>query len=310
MGGLRKRLPITFSFSIIVMLARIGVPPLASFFSKELIIDSLGSTGNVFLTVTIYATTALTFAYTLRFIILVYLRDQSTHLKKIHLHEPSKTMLFSSGMLATLCVCLGLFAGYVAKFMHTNVEIGINQIFSPSTLFFAVILFLGGSPIYLAYYRKSPSIEKVWRIISLPMTTVLAHGYFFDDFYERVVAKELVRASEDVKRVEVIIGRLPYFFAKGVIGISHAIEKHVEKAIFERIPQQTARAAIDLAYITHKYFDVLVDELLYIAAKRTLAFGSKIEKTHNHSLQRYIAAALLGFLIVLILVIITILRGK
>jgi NADH-quinone oxidoreductase subunit L len=278
MGGLRKAMPITFSFSMIVMLARTGVPPFSSFFSKELIIDSLSSAGNILLMVTIYAATALTFAYSLRFIVLVYLRDLSAYLKKIHLHETSKIMLFSSGVLAILCVCLVLFIGPFAKFMNAGVEMGLTQVFSSSTLLFAIVLFLGGFPVYLTYYRKSPLIEKIRKTVLAPVTTVLEHGYFFDDFYERVVVNGVVRVSEDIRRIE---------------------------TVFELLPQLTARAIIGLAYGAHKYFDVLADELLYIMAKRALSLGSRIEKTHNQSLQRYLVAALLGFLILLILVIAT-----
>jgi len=310
MGGLRKAMPITFSFSIIVMLARTGMPPFASFFSKELIIDSLWSTGSIFLMVTIYAATALTFAYSLRFIMLVYLRDLSAYLKKIHLREPPKIMLFSSSMLATACVCWILFGSSFAKFMNAGVEIGTSQIFSSSTLLFAIILFFGGFPIYLIYYRKSPFVEKVRRNLLVHIAPVLEHGYFFDDFYERVVANGFIRISEEVRRAEAIFGYAPYLFADGVIKVSHIIERHIEKTIFDRLPQLATRVVMALAHGTHKYFDVLIDELLYVAANRTLAFGSKTEKKHNPSLQRYVVAVLVGFLILLILVIVTMLRVK
>ena len=307
MGGLRKAMPITFGLCIVVMLARTGVPPFASFFSKGLIISSLWSTGDILLVLTIYASAAVTFAYTLRFMILTFLREPSEYVKQSHIHEPPKTMLFSSGILAILCTVWGLVANSIAKFMQVDVEIGLSEVFSSSTLIFLLVLLAGGVPVYFTYYRKSESMEIARRKLA-PLNTVLEHGYFFDDLYEKVVAKGPIRVSEDVRRVEAIIGRVPYLFAAGVIGISHIIEKRVEKAIFERLPQLTARAVISLAHGTHKYFDVLVDELLYVAANKTLAFGSKIEKTHNQSLQRYIVAALLGFLILLIVVIVTMLR--
>jgi len=309
MGGLRKAMPITFGLCIVVMLARTGVPPFASFFSKGLIISSLWSTGDVLLVLTIYASAAVTFAYTLRFMILTFLREPSEYVKQSHIHEPPKTMLFSSGILAILCTVWGLVANSIAKFMQVDVEIGLSEVFSSSTLIFLLVLLAGGVPVYFTYYRKSKSMEIARRKLA-PLNRVLEQGYFFDYLYEKVVARGLIRVSEDVRRVEAIIGRVPYLFAAGVIGISHAIEKRVEKAIFERLPQLTARTVIGLAHGTHKYFDVLVDELLYIAANRTLAFGSKIEKTHNQSLQRYIVAALLGFLILLILVIVTMLAVK
>jgi len=309
MGGLRKAMPITFGLSIVVMLARTGVPPFASFFSKGLIISSLWSTGDVLLVLTIYASTAVTFAYTLRSIILAFLRGKSDYLKKIHLHEAPKIMLFSSGILAVLCAAWGLLGNSVAKFMHVNVEIGLSEAFSSSTLIFLFVLFLGGFPVYLTYYRKSVLIERTRRSLLAPLTTVLEHDYFFDDFYERVVAKGFVGVSKGLRYVEVTgFGRLPYLFANGIVGISHNVQKYIEKAIFDRLPQSTANGVISLAHNTREYLDVFVDELLYITANRTLSSASKIKRTHSGSLQHFIAAALLGFFILLTLIIVTMLR--
>jgi len=309
MGGLRKAMPITFGLSIVVMLARTGVPPFASFFSKGLIISSLWSTGDALLVLIIYASTAVTFAYTLRSIILVFMREKSDYLKKIHLHEAPKIMLFSSGILAVLCTAWGLLGNLVAKFMHVSVEIGLSEVFSSSTLIFLLVLFLGGFPVYLTYYRKSVLIERARRTLLTPLNTVLEHDYFFDDFYEKVVAKGFIGISKGLRYIEVTgLGRLPYFFAHGIIRISNGVHKNVEKAIFDRLPQSTANGVISLAHGTRRYLDVFVDELLYITANRTLSSASKIKKTYRGSLQHYVAAALLGFLILLILIIVTMLR--
>jgi NADH-quinone oxidoreductase subunit L len=309
MGGLRKAMPITFGLSIVVMLARTGVPPFASFFSKGLIISSLWSTGDILLVLTIYASAAITFAYTLRFMILTFLREPSEHVRQSHVHEPPRIMLFSSAILAVLCSVWGLASNSIARFMQVDAEIGLSEVFSSSTLVFLLVLLIGGLPVYLTYYRKSQSIEKIRRNL-VPLNMVLQRGYFFDDFYEKVVAKGLVRISEDVRRIEAILGLVPYLFANGVIEVSYIVERHVERVIFERLPQLAAKAIVRLAHGIHKYLDVLVDERLYAAAKRTLPPDSETEKPHDQSLQRYLAAALLGFLILSVLVIVTMLRVK
>jgi NADH-quinone oxidoreductase subunit L len=283
MGGLRKVMPITFGLSIIVMLARTGVPPFASFFSKGLIISSLWSTGDVLLVLTIYASTAVTFAYTLRFIILTFLREKSEYLKKIQLHEAPKIMLFSSGILAVLCFVWGFLGPFIGNFMNVSVEIGLSEVFSSTTLIFLFVLFLGGFPIYLVYYTKFKAIEKVRRSLLSPLTTVLERGYFFDDLYEKV-------------------------FAEGILKVSNGVNEFIEKSIFNRLPQYIANGVIGLAHSTHKYLDVLADELLYVVSNKTLASASKIKRTDASSLQHYLGAALLGFLIILVLIIVTIYR--
>jgi NADH-quinone oxidoreductase subunit L len=281
MGGLRKALPVTFGLSIVVMLARTGIPPFASFFSKGLIISSLWSTGDLLLVVTIYASAAVTFAYTLRFIALTFLRKKSDYAMKIQLHEPPRSMLIASGILAVLCTVWGFGANLVAQFMQADVTIGVGEIFSSSTLIFVVVLLLGGLPVYLYYFRKPPHIIWVEKLIS-PVNKLLDHGYFFDDLYEKILAKGLIKVSKGTE--------------------------HIESAFFNKLPFFTAKALLGLANGTHKYLDIFVDEMLYAVAHRTLASASKVQKTHDDSLQRYIAVALIGFLILLALVILTMLR--
>jgi len=279
MGGLRKAMPITFAFCLVVLFARTGVPPFASFFSKGLIISSLWSTGNLLLVLTIYAAAAVTFAYTLRFIILTFLGQPSEYVKQSHAHEPPKIMLFASGILAVLCFVWGFLANSIAKFMQVNVQVGLGEVFSPSTLIFLLVLFMGGVPVYIFYYRKSKLMETVTRKLG-PLNTVLAHEYFFDEFYEKVVAGGLMKVARGFGYIEgAFFTRLPYLVADGVTSVARG---------------------------THKYFEILVDQMMYTAANKTLARHPKIEKTRDDSLQRYIAAALLGFLVLLVIVIITI----
>ncbi len=309
MGGLRKAMPITFGLSMIVMLARTGIPPFASFFSKGLIISSLWSTGDILLVFTIYASTAITFAYTLRFVTLTFMREKSDYLKKTHLHEAPRIMLFASGILAILCAVWGLLGNSIAKFMQTPIEIGLNEVFSPSTLIFLVILFLGGFPVYLTYYRKSALIEKTKRSLLTPLNVVLEHGFFFDDVYEKVMAKGILKVSKGLQYFEVTgLAQLPYLVAHSIIRISNGVHQQIEKSIFDRFPPSFANGVIRLAYGTREYLDVFVDEILYIAVNRTLSSASKIKKTQYGSLPRLLAAALIGFFILLILVMITMFR--
>jgi hypothetical protein len=55
-------------------------------------------------------------------------------------------------------------------------------------------------------------------------------------------------------------------------------------------------------------FRHFVDELLYIATNKTMTSASRIKRVRSNSLEHYVAAALVGFLIILILIIVTMLR--
>jgi NADH-quinone oxidoreductase subunit L len=305
MGGLRKAMPITFGLSIIMIVTTSGLPPFAAFFSKGLIITSATEAGNLLQVILLYATAALTFAYSLRFTALTFLGKKSEHLEKLHVHEAPKIMLLPAAILAVLCVTWGFIEPWLGSFMHVGVETSLLGAFlSLETPIFFAILVPVGLIIYLTYYKNSQIMMRI-RSSSNYLTTVLKHGYFFDDLYERIVGKGIVVFSEGVRRANDTAMNGVVVPAKGIVGFANVV-RHAEVVFFERLPQLAANSIIRTANAVHKYLDVLADELLSIVAHRTLRSASQMKKVPSSSLQHYIAAALLGFLLILILIIITI----
>jgi NADH-quinone oxidoreductase subunit L len=306
MGGLRKVMPITFGLSIIMILTTSGLPPFAAFFSKGLIISSVTEAGNLWQVLLIYATTALTFAYSLRFVTLTFLGKESEHLEKLHVHEAPKIMLYPAVILAGLCVVWGFAEPWLGSFMRAGGEMSLlGSFFNLETPIFFAILVPTGLIIYLTYYKKSQFMGKI-RSNSNPLTTVLKRGYFFDDLYERVIANGMISFSKGVRTVEVVLFNwIPIIVATSTISFSKGV-RTVEVVLFNWIPIIVATSVISLANAVHKYLDVLADELLSIIAHRTLRSTSRMKNIPQTSLQHYISAALLGFILILILIILTI----
>jgi NADH-quinone oxidoreductase subunit L len=284
MGGLKKAMPVTFGLSIIVLLARTGIPPFTSFFSKEFIVGSLGSTNNVFPMFMIYVTMVLTFAYSLRALTLTFIREKSEHTLQTSPHEPQRLMIICSGILAVSCVIFSFFGNMFAQFMHVNFEIGLSEVLNPLTLFFVLALFFGGFAVYLVYYRKSHQIQNAVLSPFSPLLKNFENGYFLDILYEEVVAKGILKASASFVQI------------------------HLEKGLFDQIPYYITLVITRLAHYTYMYLDILVDDMLYAATKRTISSASHVRKVHNVSLPHFVTAALLGFFMLLILVMVTMLR--
>jgi NADH-quinone oxidoreductase subunit L len=306
MGGLRKAMPITYGLSLIMILTTSGLPPFAAFFSKGLVITSITEAGNIWQVILIYATTAITFAYSLRFITLTFMGKESEHLEKVHPHEAPKIMLYPAAILAVLCVAWGFVEPWLGGFMGVGVETSLlGAFFNLETPIFLAILVPAGLIIYLTYYKNSEVMNEI-RSNSNPLTTVLKRGYFFDDLYEKVTAKGIVAFSSGVRYFEVsFFGRLPQLFGLSIIRGASGV-RHFELTFFGRLPQLVASSIISLANAVHKYLDVLADDLLSIVARRTLRSASQMKKLPSTSLQHYIAAAVLGFILILILIILTI----
>jgi NADH:ubiquinone oxidoreductase subunit 5 (subunit L)/multisubunit Na+/H+ antiporter MnhA subunit len=305
MGGLKKAMPITFGLSLIMILTTSGLPPFAAFFSKGLIITSLTEAGDILQVVLIYVTTALTFAYSLRFMKLVFMGDESEHLKKLHPHEAPKLMLYPAAILAVLCIAWGFVGPWLGSFMAVDAEVSlIGSFFSLETPIFFAILVPAGLIIYLTYYKQSKVMMK-FRSSSNPLKTVLKHGYFFDDVYERITGKGIITFSDGVRRAnETVMGNVAKP-AQGIVNFAGRLRSF--EALFSgRLPQAIANAMVKIARSVQKYLDVLADDLLNIIAHRTMRGASRMKNVPSSSLQHYIAAALLGFILILLLIILTV----
>jgi NADH-quinone oxidoreductase subunit L len=279
MGGIRKAMPFTFALCIVVLFARTGVPPFASFFSKGLIVKSLASTGDIAIVITIYAAIALTFAYTLRFTILTFLRKESEHVLSVNLHEAPKIMLAACAVLAILCTAWGFVANAFASFMHVSQVIQFSEIFSTPTLIFLVALFIGGFPVYL-YYYKMDSISGTFKKAAMPIITAAANGYYIETFYDKVVGG-------------------------GVGKISNGLNL-LEDNLFERIPNLVSTAITRLTSSVHSSFDWIVTKMLYILRDRWLSDEERSSQTVEGSLPSYLVVFLVGVLILTMMLLMTI----
>jgi NADH-quinone oxidoreductase subunit L len=107
MGGLRKKMPITFVTFLIATLAIAGVPGFSGFFSKDMILGealAFGMRNPQHLGIFIGAllTAGLTAFYMFRLVILTFFGDPRDHHKYDHAHESPANMWVPLAVLATL----------------------------------------------------------------------------------------------------------------------------------------------------------------------------------------------------------------
>ncbi len=224
MGGLRKFMPITFILAAIVVITTSGLPPFAAFFSKSLIITSVTDAGYLAQMVLLYITAAITFAYSLRFLSLVFMGKESENVVKMHPHEAPKVMLYPAAVLAALCLIWGLSEPLVATFMHVELEVTLLSTFlSLETPIFLSLLVPAGLLVYWTYYKNTPSIKK-FTTSSNPLTVTLRHAYFFDDLYYGL-SKGIAKASDGLMRLDDLANRELNAFAVGFVRASDKLKK-------------------------------------------------------------------------------------
>lgn len=280
MGGLKKAMPITFALAVVMVITTAGLPPFAAYFSKGLVLESLMETGTLLQVIVLFATTMLTFIYSFRFLKLVFLGEESEHLQRLHPHEAPKVMLAPAIVLTVACVIWGFLGPGLGAFMGAEAEVSLLGAFTSLEAGIFGLLVIPAVLLVYATYWKNYSFMNAIRSAKNPLSKLLNRGYFFDDFYEGGVVKGVARFSSWLRTFEEVgFGRFPLMISGFVISGAMGV---------------------------HKYLDVFADQLLNIIAYRTLRSASKMKKVPSSSMQHYLAAALLGFILIVILIIVTI----
>jgi NADH-quinone oxidoreductase subunit L len=112
MGGLRKKIPVTYWTMLIATLAIAGIPGFAGFFSKDEILEAAGSGphANLWLWLLGVAGAGLTSFYMFRLIFLTFFGKPRFDEHKVHVHESPKNMTVPLMILAFCSIFGGWFA--------------------------------------------------------------------------------------------------------------------------------------------------------------------------------------------------------
>ncbi len=206
MGGLKKKLPITFAVFMIGTLAISGMPPLAGFFSKDEILAKVSMQSPVLFYVLAF-TSALTALYMFRLLFLTFFGSfRGSKDQEHHLHESPPVMTWPLVLLAALST-IGGFMGMPAVFSeHHMLNHFMEPIISspaglmisePSHLF--EWLLMGVSILLLAIiifwsYNRYVTKEKIPTLHESEMsalTKLLYNKYYIDELYQAVFVRPL-----------------------------------------------------------------------------------------------------------------------
>lgn len=123
MGGLSKKLKITFITFLIGCIAIAGIPPFSGFFSKDAILLSAFEKSPVLYGIALF-TALLTAFYMFRLLFITFTgKFRGTHDQEHHLHESPAAMTIPLVILAVLSI-VGGFVGIPEVFMHGGDKLG------------------------------------------------------------------------------------------------------------------------------------------------------------------------------------------
>ncbi len=204
MGGLARRIPITFVTFAIATAAIAGIPPLAGFFSKDEILWFAYASprgGSTLLWAMASLTALLTAYYMFRLLWLTFLGEsRMDHEVEHHVHESPWSM---TGVLALLALlsAVGGFIG-VPHFLDGAwplpvVDERLHHV-ERVLIVFAVLIGFAGLALAAFFFGNGARRAALLQPRLAPAHRVLSGKYFIDEMYERLFNRPLLWLSEHV----------------------------------------------------------------------------------------------------------------
>ena len=212
MGGLRKKLPVTYWTFLAGTIAIAGIPPLSGFFSKDEILLRLFEHSGPMWVMAVIASLMTAF-YMFRLLYLAFFRNfRGTEEQHHHMHESPRVMTIPLMTLAALAIVGGLlnipeiFAGgsWLSGFLApvfadaaaiavrpVPVSHGMELLLMGITLagVFAMVLWA-----YLRFVKQQPPLlpDSAKRPF---LVNLISKKYYIDELYDFIISKPLLRMS-------------------------------------------------------------------------------------------------------------------
>ena len=189
MGGLKKKMPITFWTFLIGTLALSGVPPFAGFYSKDSILAQALEEKNYLLFGVAVFVAALTVFYTFRLFFVVFLGKEKSK-EASHAHESPLVITIPLMILAVFSFAggfIGITNNYGSQFgvEHSSLTV-MEQFMHPFYDLFPMACGLGaalvGFLVAMALYKNVDSDPLPKKLGAL--ATAMKNRFYFDEIYE------------------------------------------------------------------------------------------------------------------------------
>jgi NADH-quinone oxidoreductase subunit L len=282
MGGLRRKMPLTFWTFLIGGFALSGFPLVtAGFWSKdEILADAFAHNLPVFLTLALAA--LLTAFYTMRQITLTFLGEPRTA-EADHASESRWTMVLPLVILAVFAVTAGwvgipehfpALGGLVPNWFHefvggTLAEHPEAVAFNIVPLLTSLVVALGGLYLGWLVYRNVPAgAEDPLKRALGPVYTVLQNKYYVDEFYQAV-------------------------FVRPAVWLSDVFSNWLDRGVIDGILHGISRIAFSLGGIFRNYFDKpIVNGSGDLVGEGVKRFGRFFRFIQTGRIQQYMILAL------------------
>ena len=189
MGGLKKKMPVTFWTFTIGALALSGIPPFAGFYSKDSILAQCLEQKNYLLFAVAVFVAGLTAFYTFRLFFVVFLGKEKTDHAK-HAHESPLIItapLVILAIFATIGGFIGITNNYGSQFAADHETLSLAQqllepLKTPMPMFIGIGVALAGIFLAFSFYKNAATDPLPKKLGGL--ATAMKNKFYFDELYE------------------------------------------------------------------------------------------------------------------------------
>jgi NADH-quinone oxidoreductase subunit L len=206
MGGLWKKIPVTYALMWIGSLALAGIPPFAGYFSKDVVIEAAWGAhsdfGNYAYLLGV-AAAFMTAFYSWRLLFMTFHGEsRADHHTQEHVHESPRIMIVPLYVLALGAIVAGLIAsdsfvgeGRAAFWResilvlsgHDALEVGHHAPFLVKIL--PTILGLAGIALAYLFYIKRPDLPRVYAERFKVLYLLSFNKWYFDEIYDALFVR-------------------------------------------------------------------------------------------------------------------------
>ncbi|MFM8323080.1 MAG: proton-conducting transporter membrane subunit [Chloroflexota bacterium] len=297
MGGLRKKMPVTFWTFLIGGFALSGFPFItAGFWSKdEILADAWAHAPAVFVVLALAA--LLTAFYTMRQITLTFLGKPRTHAAE-HAQETPWTMTLPLAILSVFAIgfgwlgipenFLGLhmpFPNWFHEFVGgTLVEHPEALPFSPVPLLTSLVVALGGLWLGWQLYKGFSGVDPVQKALPAGIYNGMRNRWYFDELYQAVFIKPANWLSEvfasqimDRQIIDGILHGLAYI----VSPLGHFFREWIDKRIVNKFGDEVAEQTKEMGGTFRTIQTGRVQQYMIVALIAIAAFAATFYVVQN-----------------------------
>jgi NADH-quinone oxidoreductase subunit L len=294
MGGLSRKLPITFVTFLAATLAIAGVPPFAGFMSKDEIIWQAISHGHPAVWALLLLGAGITVFYMWRQVCMTFFGEfRGTHEQEYHLHESPPSMAYVLIVLGVLSVVGGVvkipefistykpFEEFLDPIFSSEVtrQVTSSGIHSHSMEFgFAVITFItvvvGGLLADLMYRQRRIDPARISQMFGGVVYDLVLNKYYVDEIYDVAIVQ-------------------PYLYATRAFA-------WFDTNIIDGVVNSTASIIIFLAWMSGLFDKYIVDGLVNFASNLTLDVGGRLRRLQTGSINGYLYGILAAVMLILL----------